>query len=517
MIAMNNKKIVLVACFIGFFIQLPAQDDFYATYKTFVEIYQGLSLSNKKFIRTNDFIAATTQNIHMREYVEALKYKKQFTFEDLLILMLQNNPSIKSAEQSVMVAIGNLQGAKAQRLPVFKLETSGTYIGNPIEPITIKKGELGIVTNPFAPGTSVYLPQEDVKIYRGMESTLYQFKIVGDMPLWTWGKIGLGIDAGYINIQAAQLNVKKIIHEKSIRLRGIYDSLCYLKEIENILKLEQLIGIRLLVLTEQNKKAGFITETDYLTIKIHIKEIDIALSALNEKKQRLLTELAGMTGLKSLTMESLSLALIPLEILPISDANILYKQIVCNNYDILLGTIYLEAKQKLVELAQIQAKGLPDLGLRLEVSYSGPRFPFIEIDWARKDDYQITISIATLGNIFGNPGKKAEADKALAELEEGRAKLEEGKTNLAILVEQTISTLNMLKTHIEFALLKQELFIAQLSSKKIGVSMGLGSEADFLNELLKALTALAEAYSHYIDYRTQLLTIDLLAGSAENF
>lgn len=514
--AKNSIKILFLVCCISFSMQLSAQEDFYTAYKLFVEGYQKLFAEDKiLFTRTNAVLAAIEQTPHKQEYAESLKYKKQYTFEDLLFLMLQNNPSIKSAEQSVMVALGSLEGAKAQRLPVFKLETSGTYIGNPVGPIIIKKGELGIVDNPVTPGTSVYLPPEDIKIYEGMENTLYQFKIVGDMPLWTWGKIGLGIDAGFINIRAAQLNVKKIIHEKSIRLRGIFESLGYLKEIENILKLEQKIGTRLLVLTEQNKKAGFITETDYLTIKINIKEIDLALSALNEKKQKLLTELASMTGLQSLTMESLLHTLIPLEVLPISNADKLNELALCNNYDIRLGTIYLEVKQKLVELARIQAKGLPDLGLHFEISYSGPRFPFIETDWARKDDYQITISIATLGNIFGNPGKKAEAEKALAELEEGRVKLEEGKANIVVILEQTISSLDMLKTRIEYAMLKQELYSAQLASKKITVSMGSGSEAEFLNEILKALSALGESYSHYIDYRTQILTVDLLAGHDE--
>ncbi|HQG39579.1 MAG TPA: TolC family protein [Spirochaetales bacterium] len=511
----HSIKILLILWLIGLSVQLSAQEDYYSAYTIFVERYLGLSQGNKIFTRTGEMLAAMMQNTGQREYVESIKNKKQFKLEDLLFLLFQNNPSIQSARQSVMVAHGNLQGAKAQRLPVFKLETSGTYIGNPVDPIVIKKGEFGIVDNQLTPGTSVYLPPEDVKIYQGMENTLYQFKIVGDMPLWTWGKISLGIDAGYVNIQAAELYVKKIIHEKSIRLRGIFESLCYIKEIENILKLEQKIGARLLELTEQNKKAGFITETDYLTIKINIKEIDLAVSVLNEKKQKLLTELAALTGLKSLTMESLSLELLPIEVLPLTDLDTLRELTLYNNYDILLGSIYLEAKQILVEIAQIQAKGLPDLGLHLEVSYSGPRFPFIETDWARKDDYQITISIATQGNIFGSPGKKAEAEKARAELEEGRVKLEEGKANLILTLDQTMSALNMLVTRIEYAMLKQELYVAQLASKKVTISMGSGSEADFLNEMLKALSALSEAYSHYIDYRTQLLTIDILEGGYE--
>ena len=514
--AKNSIKILLLVCLVTISVKLYAEEDFYAAYKRFVEEYQKLFVENKPFVRTNTMLAAIKQNTNKSEYIVSLKNKERYTLDDLLYLMLQNNPSIKSAEQSVMVAMGNLEGVKAQRLPIFKLETSGTYIGNPPGPIVIKKGEFGIIDNPLSPGASVYLPPEDIKIYQGMENTLYQLKIVGDMPLWTWGKISLGVDAGYINVYAAQLNVKKTIHEKSIRLRGIFESLGYIKVIEEILKFEQVIGKRLLELSEQNKKAGFITETDYLTIKINIKEIDLALSVLNEKKQKLLTELASMTGLKSLTMESLSLTLIPLEVLPISSADKLNEQALCNNYDIRSGTIYLEVKQKLVELARIQANGLPDLGLHLEVSYNGPRFPFIETDWARKDDYQITISIATLGNIFGNPGKKAEAEKALAELEEGRVKLEEGKTNIIMILEQTLNTLSMLKTRIEYAMLKQELYSAQLASKNITLTMGSGLEADFLNDLLKALSALGDAYSHYIDYRTQLLTIDLLAGSDDS-
>ena len=500
--------ILLVSISAGF-----AQEDAYTNYVSFLERYRVITGGREKFLRTNYFIENSSGISLQSKNDSALLSHSPYTLGALLALLFKNDPAIKSAEQSVLVVLGSLDGAKALRLPVVKLETSGTYIGNPPGPIIVKKGQFGIVDNPLAPGTSVFLPPEDVKLYDGMEHTLYQFKIIGDIPIWTWGKIGLGIEAGYINVQAAELAVKKIKHEKSIRLRGIVETLGYLRELEQLLQLQKTIGARLIMISEQNNKAGFITETELLSIKISIKEIDIGLIELNEKKQKLLAELSSMTGLANLTMEELALNIPALEALPVTDRTMLYMQVAQGNYDLLLGSIYIEAKQKLVDLARVQAKGLPDFGLHVEAAYSGPRFPFLEIDWARKDDYQVTISIATQGNILGNPQKKADAEKAQAELDEAVARLSEGQANLKITVEQLLNSMEMLKARIEYAQLKQELYNKQLAQKKITVAMGSGSEAEFLQDIIKALTALSEAYNYCINYRTQLLTLDLLLGA----
>lgn len=505
--------VLVITWFISMTPGFTQEEDAYNNYITFLERYRTIISGKEVFVRTKYLMEQEVSLSLPHQENVAAAIKAPYTLKTLLELLIKNDPSVKAAEQGVLVALGSLDGAKAMRLPVIKLETSGTYIGNPPGPIVVKKGEFGIVDNPLMPGTSVYLPPGDVKIYDGMEHTLYQFKIIGDIPLWTWGKLGLGIDAGYINVQAAELAVKKIKHEKSIRLRGIVETLGYLQEVEQILKLEQALGARLIMISEQNKKAGFITETDLLSIKINIKEIDIGLIELKEQKQKLLAELSSMTGLANLTIENIALTVPALEIMPISDKEMLCAQAVLGNYDLLLGSVYIEAKQKLVELARIQAKGLPDFGVHVEATYSGPRFPLLETDWARKDDYQVTVSIANQGNILGNPQKKADAEKAQAELDEARAQLCDGQAALNITVEQSLSTMEMLSARIEYALLKQELYNTNLVQKKITIAMGSGSEADFLQDIITALTALTEAYNYCINYRTQLLTLDVLIGT----
>ncbi len=502
------RRALFFAALVFLLANVPAQDqfDYFLAYKDLADGFSGLTQSSNAFVRTPFYLAQVRTRTNPAPATE-----KPYDLLKLLDLYLRNNPSVRTSEEAVLVAYGNLGGAQAQRLPVFKLETTGTYIGNPPGPIVIKKGEFGIVENPVMPGTNVFLPPEDVKIYDGMESTLYQFKLSGDMPLWTWGKINLGIEAGKLGIEAARISLEKTIHEGSIRLRGIYETLGYLDRMLGILSLQRNIGARLLSISEQSQKAGFITMTELLSVKMNIKEIDIAILQLREQQNKLLNELSFLAGASSITMEDLDLEVKSLEYYP-GSAETVYETVLAENYDLRLGLAYIEAKKKLVELAKVQANGLPDLGLHLEVSYSGPRFPFIETDWARKDDWQLTMSIATMGNIFGNPVKKADAQKAVSELGEAEAKLEEGRKNLLSFVQTSWSNTLLIKARIEYNLLKQQVSIEELGAKRFTISVGSGSEAELLNSVIKALSGLADAYTLCINHRTELLSLDLVQG-----
>jgi outer membrane protein TolC len=242
-----------------------------------------------------------------------------------------------------------------------------------------------------------------------------------------------------------------------------------------------------------------------------VKEIDIAILQLKEQQNKLLNELSFLVGISSMALEELALEAKALEYYP-GSVDSVYQAVLAENYDLQLGLVYIEAKKKLVELAKVQANGLPDLGLHLEVSYSGPRFPFIETDWARKDDWQLTMSIATMGNILGNPVKKADAQKAASELGEAEAKLEEGRKNLLSFVQTSWGNTQLIKARLEYNLLKQQVSIEELGAKKFTISVGSGSEAELLNALVKALSGLADAYTLCINYRTELLSLDLVQG-----
>jgi len=156
-----------------------------------------------------------------------------WTLDDLLVLASVNNPELGQAASALDAAMADLKGARARRYPSLDLETSGSFIGNPLGPISITADQ-------FGPS----IPPEDVLIYKGMESTLYNFSLIGQVPLFTWGKLKLGVSMAQLGVDAARISLDKARTELGIRIRGLYDALSYLRGAEKILELQSRIGQR---------------------------------------------------------------------------------------------------------------------------------------------------------------------------------------------------------------------------------------------------------------------------------
>lgn len=441
--------------------------------------------------------------------------RSAYTLADLEAQALRTSPLIRSAQASRRSAEADLQSAKAQRLPTFALDTSATYLGNPLGPIVIKKGELGSFNNPQDPnGSTILVPPLDTTIYKGMEASLYQFKISSDLPLFTWGKIATGIEAALSALGAARIKEAQAAHELRYRLQGTWEALAYVVRTEAVLGLQKQAGDRLVELARESYRSGFITKSELLKTEIKIKEIEVGEAMAVEKRNRLLSDLSYLTGLKNLELSDLSLSAEPAS-RPRQSLQEALDFIPRKNYDLAYGRAMLEAQKSMQRLAEIQGRGLPDIGLHLEASYGGSRFPFFETDWYGKDDYQFTLSLGTKGNLFGNPVKTGEALKAKAQTEDTIAQLTQGERNLASFIREQYLTLDLQKSKLEYAQLKLGVLQEELEQQKQLLLSGSGQETDYLAKLLECLSALADAYTQLATYRSTLLTLEAAGSDGE--
>lgn len=441
--------------------------------------------------------------------------RSAYTLADLEAQALRTSPLIRSAQASRRSAEADLQSAKAQRLPTFALDTSATYLGNPLGPIVIKKGELGSFNNPQDPnGSTILVPPLDTTIYKGMEASLYQFKISSDLPLFTWGKIATGIEAALSALGAARIKEAQAAHELRYRLQGTWEALAYVVRTEAVLGLQKQAGDRLVELARESYRSGFITKSELLKTEIKIKEIEVGEAMAVEKRNRLLSDLSYLTGLKNLALSDLSLSAEPAS-RPRQSLQEALDLMPRYNYDLAYGRAMLEAQESMQRLAEIQGRGLPDIGLHLEASYGGSRFPFFETDWYGKDDYQFTLSLGTKGNLFGNPVKTGEALKAKAQTEDTIAQLTQGERNLASFIREQYLTLDLQKSKLEYAQLKLGVLQEELEQQKQLLLSGSGQETDYLAKLLECLSALADAYTQLATYRSTLLTLEAAGSDGE--
>ncbi|PKL08748.1 MAG: hypothetical protein CVV51_07385 [Spirochaetae bacterium HGW-Spirochaetae-7] len=427
-----------------------------------------------------------------------------YSLDDLLRLAAAGNPGLKASAAAEAAAAADFSSARARRLPTLKTETTGTYIGNPTDPISIPAGSFP----PFG-------PPNDIVIYEGSGNSLYDFKLVGDLPLFSWGKISLGVDLARTGLGAAALQVRKAERELAVRLRADWDTLAYLGRAGEVLDLQARIGERLVELAGRSVAAGFTTQAELADARISVKEIEMERTKLDERQDRLLSDLASMAGLPALYLADLDLDVPPAgaprwteeEIWPMAREG---------SYDLALAASQLDAKRGLKRLADKEALGLPDIGLHVELSYGGSSLPFFSQGWRDDDDYQLTLSLGASGSLMGNAVKHAEAARAGAELAGAEARYDETERSVQAFIHGAYLGIRLGKARLEHAMLRQEGWAADLGQKRATIRAGAGSESEYLSLMLKALGGLAEAYGTLAEYRSGLLSLEAVVGGYLN-
>lgn len=423
----------------------------------------------------------------------------------------RGSPALALARGGAAAAAADLAAAKGRRFPTLSAESSASYLGNPLGPITVKRGQLGSVENPLLPEGPILIPPEETKIYKGMEATLYRFTLAGELPLYTWGKIRRGIDAAAAALAASRTAEEKARHELRYRIAGLYSALAYASEAERVLALQGEAGRRLSSLAEANEKAGFMTRSEALSVKVKAKEIDIGRAMAAEKKERLTADLAALAGLDAEEARALEPSPAPAAA-PERSLERALAELPRKNLDLAYGKSLVEARRSLSRLAAVEASGKPDLGLRLEWSYGSPRFPLVETDWYGQGDYQFTFSLGTTGKLFGNPVMAGEAARAAAELVQAEASLAEAERSLRSFIRERYLKLELLRARIEYAALLQEVRSEELERQGRLLQAGAGSETEYLTLLAESLGDLASAYGLLGEYRAALLELEA-AGS----
>lgn len=424
---------------------------------------------------------------------------------ELSAIMERDSPSALMAAAAVRAAQGDLSGARAAWIPTLSGSINGAYLGNPQEAISLPAGSFGVLPGPMP------LPSTDVEVFPAVDPTQYSLKLVGEQPIFTWGKISAGIRAAEAGLSAARIAQAKIRHENLLRLQGSYEALCYLAEAESALSAQKAVGARILAIAEQNFAKGFITSSDLLGARIKLKEIDIGIAVIAEKRQRLVSEIAMMTGIADLSADRLHLRA-PIAGLPGLEERLAGDEIARRNYGLALAAGMVEIKSRLVELARAQARDLPDIGLRFELSYSGSKLPFVQDGWKDADDYQFIIGIGASGKLLGNPVRVGALARATAELDQAIAQRDDAERQLRSFVREGYLALNLSRIRVEYALLKQESWVASMGQMETALRLGAGSESEYLAQLVEALGGIAEAFGTLAEYRASVLSLAAALG-----
>ena len=396
--------------------------------------------------------------------------------------------------------------AQASRFPSVDFQAALTYLSKPmVEPITLTAGELGAYD---IGGESIMFPLEDMTLYSGMENTNYDFKFILDQPVFTWGKIRNAIGLYSSIEESSKLSIESKAKEIRTKISIYFYSLYYITEIEESLENQIEGSKRLISIAEESYKNGFILYAELLKARIQAKQLEIAAAELREQKEEALLSLSVLSGQKDLEIENFNFN----EILVIEDLTLQTEEqymsfALQNSPEIKMLNGLKDINELRVEISKGSSSFKPDIGLHLELGYSGPRFPFIEADWFGQDSLSFTSTIAIQANIFDGGKPKMQIERDLQELEKTFFEYELGLESLRHVIKESILKLELNRKNIEYFRLLQENDVQQFELKKTQFEAGSGNENDMLAEKINLNIHKIDEYRESIEFFRNYFTL----------
>jgi len=438
--------------------------------------------------------------------------------EDLYRAAISESREIAELKVQIEKSRLDVQNAKAGRYPDIDLTASGTLVGNPMDAIKINPDDIlsGIT---WPDGFSPDFEGGAVTLFPGQEPAYYRIGLEITQPLFTWGKITDSIriceDALTINI----LQTARKQEELKPRIQGYLCSLYYLDLINQKIDEQKGFAERLLEITESSYESGFIIYEDVLQVQIAASEIDIVQMEISFQLQKLLTELRNLTGLPELSMDQIGF--IPDEEM-IQNANALSIDALLSEalnpnrtiFQIFSRTGVLQ--DRALTIAENSVYWKPDFALKMDVGYEGPRIPFAETDWYRKDDYSLNLTVAVTTTLWDG-GKLLNDIKSnlldIAGTEEAR-KTAEHEISSALRSEAVVFQVSMQR--LEYDLLLIENAERQAAVKKLQFDGGVGMEVDYIRAQIEIVSQQINHLEDMMKLCISYYTLKGLTGEIEN-
>lgn len=439
----------------------------------------------------------------------------QYTFSDLYTLMLSNNPELLNLEQEYERSRLDVKDAQAGFGPVIDLQITGTYMLNPpVDSIYLNVDEiLNSIQWPSGVkpvGTGQYL-----KIYDGMENTLYNFQLSMTQPIFTWGKItnAVKLYTQISKIKKTQIESKQEQLETELKTRLI--SLCFLNRINQIIDEEKNYVERLVQVSENAEKSGMLLHQDVVDAKIQAKELEIAQQDLLEQINNQLLELIRSTGIESLSYEQINFEINEAEINSIiaSDRDdLLAKALSGNQNSIKILSQLKEVNETAEKISKGYVNWKPDIAMQASVGYSGSRVPLAEPNWLRKDDYTANISIGMKTTVWDGGKKLRDVSRKISESKTADINQLDARSTIKKTFNEQWNTVEVCSMKMEYQDLKIEASDSKITQKETVFKTGYGSETDVLNAKIERCNQRIEKEKQALTRAVACTTIEFLCA-----
>ena len=438
-----------------------------------------------------------------------------YNLEDLLSATHMNHPELLKLQEEYKRSLLDVKDAWWSLGPTVDLQASGTYMLNPpLGAMYVNTDDIinAIQWNGVKPRNS----GQRIKIYDGMENTLYNFELTLTQPVFTWGKItnAIKLYKQVSKIKLSQITQQTAQLETELKTRLI--SLYYLNKILEIIDEEETYTDRMVEVSENAEKVGMILHQDVVDAKIQAKELEIAKQDLLEQINDQLLELKRTSGIELLSLDDINFDFVAeleesFASLMEKDPSELESQALSGNQSSIKILTQLEGVSQTAEkIARGYENWKPDLALQMSGGYSGSRFPLFEPNWRRKDDYSLNISIGLKATIWDGGKKVRDVSRKVSESETAQINKANARSTISKTFNSQWNAAQVCKMKIEYQELKLESAAAKISQKEQIYESGYGSETDVLSAKIEHCNAQIEKEKQALTRAAACLTIEYL-------
>lgn len=418
-----------------------------------------------------------------------------YTIDELSNQLKINNSELKILNQEYQQSLIDVKNAKAGLGPTIDLTVSGTYFLNPpIDSIVLNVDDiLNSITWPDS--MDIKPSGQYLTLYDGMENTFYSFQLDVTQPIYTWGKLKNAIKLYEKVSEIKQLQISSKEKQLQTELNTRIVSLFYLSQIETLLNTQDEYANRLVKISEDAQKNGILLEQDVLEAKISAQQINITQQEIKEQFFNLLLSIQKMTGNQNLELANINFT--PNENIFYEFANRnrdeLFSKALNTTQDTFLILENLEQiSQYTTKIAQASVYWKPDFALKLSLGYGGSRFPFLEKDWFRQNDYTTNFTLALKTTVWDGGKKINEIKKSKSKEEIAGVNYDDTVLSLKQKLQEQFNVIDLALSKIEYQKLKLQTLDSKIKQQEQLFNSGYGSEQELLQAKIERTTAQIE-------------------------
>ena len=436
------------------------------------------------------------------------------SLKDLNEAAALNNPDLLKLQQEYERSLLDVKDAWAGLGPTVDLQLSGTYMLNPlVDSIYLNVDDIINSIN-WPAGIAPTSGGQYVKVYDGMENTLYNFQLSLTQPVFTWGKLenAVKLYKQISEIKNTQYlsQLQNLETEIESRLVGLF----YLKRILEILEEEKAYANKLVETSVNAEKSGMLLHQDVVEARIKAKELEIAQQDIEEQVKKQLLELERTSGITGLTLEDIDYTIDEAEIAAILAWNrdeVEQKALSSEQLSIKMLTQLQEVNRTAEKIAKGYVNWKPDVALQASAGYSGSRFPFVELNWRRKDDYSLNLSLGIKTTVWDGGKKLNDVSRKISETKTADINQLDARSTIKQTLNVQWNTADVCTMKIEYQDLKIESVDSKIKQQETIFASGYGSETDVLNAKIDRCNQLIEKERQSLTRAVACLTIKALA------